>query len=70
VETLNRAAPGFFYMAQESAWHELLLHISRMTDQRKDVLTLHRLPNLLDAQQRPAIEDKLRALTKATRLGR
>ena len=30
-------APGFFHQVQELWWHDLLLHIFRMTDNRKDV---------------------------------
>jgi hypothetical protein len=47
IETLNRAAPGFFWMAQNALWNDLLLHICRMTDDRSDVLSVQRLSKLV-----------------------
>jgi hypothetical protein len=44
VNQLNRAAPGFFGMIEETWSDDLILHICRMTDQRNDVLTVWLIP--------------------------
>jgi hypothetical protein len=43
MRELNTAAPGFFHQVQELWWHDLLLHIFRMTDRRQDVLSVYTL---------------------------
>lgn len=58
VNTLNDAARGFFGMVQSSWWDEILLHICRMTDDRKDVLSVHRMVKLV----KPAIRDRAKEL--------
>ena len=47
VDLLNRAAPGFFHLVQDSWWDDLLLHISRMTDDRND----ERVPERCSARE-------------------
>src|SRR5438093_1029198 len=49
VDLLNKAAPGFFHVVQETLWDDLLLHIFRLTDPDKKTLTLQRLPALVKA---------------------
>ena len=39
IATLNRASPGFFYLVQEAWWDDLILHIFRMTDDDRKVLS-------------------------------
>jgi AbiU2 len=44
MRDLNTAAPGFFRSVQDSWWHDILLHIFRMTDpRRKNVLSVYAL---------------------------
>ena len=40
IDTLNKAAPGFFYLVSETWWDGLILHIFRMTDGNRKVLSL------------------------------
>jgi hypothetical protein len=49
IDTLNKAAPGFFYLVSEAWWDGLILHIFRMTDGNKQVLSLVTLKKLLPA---------------------
>ena len=49
IDTLNKTAPGFFYLVSEAWWDELILHIFRMTDSNKKVLSLVTLSKLLPA---------------------
>jgi len=52
VDLLNKAAPSFFRLAQDSLWENVLLHISRLTDPpttgKKQNLTVQRLPSLIE----------------------
>jgi hypothetical protein len=43
IRDLNTAAAGFFSHVQGLWWDDLLLHIFRMTDERKDVLSIYTL---------------------------
>jgi hypothetical protein len=70
VDLLNRAAPGFFHLVQDSWWDDLLLHISRMTDDRTDVLTVKRLPKLVQAAIRDEVHARLDVLDKAAKFAR
>ena len=40
IETLNKAAPGFFDLVTEAWWDGLILHIFRMIDGNRKVLSL------------------------------
>src|SRR4051812_19755280 len=40
---LNKSAPGFFYLTQVAWWNDLILHIFRMTDANKQVLSILKL---------------------------
>ena len=63
IDLVNSAAGGFFVMADETMWHDLILHVCRLTDQptnegrgRRERLSILRLT----AQVDPAIHDKVR----------
>lgn len=49
IEDMNKAAPGFFWLVQEIWWEDIILHIFRMIDRRRDVHSVHRLQDLLKA---------------------
>jgi hypothetical protein len=66
VELLNKVAPGFFGGFQDLSFEDVLLHISRMTDDRrvgggggKETLTLKQLPELVALEIRGAVKSKL-----------
>jgi hypothetical protein len=63
IETLNRAAPGFFYLVQEAWWDDLILHIFRMTDDDRNVLSILHLKRLIQPSIRDAFNVKLATLT-------
>jgi hypothetical protein len=53
IELLNKAAPSFFRLVQDTLWEETLLHIARLTDpsesgKGKPNLTIRNLPKLVD----------------------
>lgn len=48
IALLNQAAPRFFRLVQDVMLEDTLLHISRIMDVRKDVLTVRRLPKYVD----------------------
>lgn len=60
VDLVNKAAPAFFRLVQDSVWEGILLHICRLTDppqtMGKDNLTLRRLPPLVLSTLRPKVE--------------
>ena len=64
VELLNKAAPVFFRITQDTLWEAVLLHICRLTDPPtsagKATLTVRRLPELVD----PKIKGKVTASVK------
>jgi hypothetical protein len=67
IDTLNKAAPGFFYLVSEAWWHGLILHIFRMTDANRKVLSLVTLKHLLPAAIRAGYEPKLKLALAASR---
>ena len=46
IDTLNKAAPGFFYLVSEAWWDGLILHIFRITDRNRKVPSLVTLKQL------------------------
>jgi AbiU2 len=66
---LNSAAPGFFGEVEDIWWDALLLHLSRLTDTRKDVLSVHTLlrkaPVGLHAGLKPKIDTLMKAVAFA-----
>jgi hypothetical protein len=65
LATLNRAAPGFFYLVQEAWWNDLILQIFRMTDDDRNVLSVLHLERLIQPGIRGPFNDKLATLTVA-----
>ena len=66
VQLLNRAAPAFFKMIQDSLWEDLLLHLCRLTDPPqsvgKDNLTVQRLPGLVADEIRSEVSEAIERL--------
>ncbi len=61
LQTLNSAAPDFFYQLQGTLWEDVLLHMSRLLDRattngKKENLTVRRLPDLVDSAIRADVE--------------
>ena len=67
IDTLNKAAPGFFYLVSEAWWDGPILHIFRMTDANGKVLSLVTLKHLLPAAIRAGYEPKLKLALAASR---
>lgn len=67
IDTLNEAAPGFFYLVSEAWWDGLILHIFRMTDGNRKVLSLVTLTKLLPTVVRSGYEPKLKLALAASR---
>jgi len=67
IETLNKAAPGFFYLVSEAWWDGIILHIFRMTDGNKKVLSLVTLKQLLPPAVRTGYDQKLKIVVAASR---
>ena len=70
VNQLNRAAPGFFRMVEETWSDDLILHICRMTDKGNDVLTVRLIPKLVTVALRDEVNSRLRRLTAAVDFAR
>lgn len=55
IELLNKSAPYFFRIVQDSLWEQTLLHIARLTDPPKsggkENLSIQKLPSLLDTPE-------------------
>lgn len=43
VNDMNKAAPGFFFLAQHAWWNDIILHIFRMIDRDRRVLSILKL---------------------------
>ena len=67
IDTLNKAAPGFFYLVSEAWWDGIILHIFRMTDRDKKVLSLVTLKRLLPPTARTGYDQKLKIAVAASR---
>jgi AbiU2 len=46
IANMNLAAPGFFWLAQNALWHDIILHVCRITDNGTKVLSVKRLPRM------------------------
>jgi hypothetical protein len=67
IRSLNRAAPGFFWMVQSAWWNDILLHICRMTDRGTDKLSVRHISKLISVLPvREATERLLDTLVEAT----
>jgi AbiU2 len=55
VEMLNKAAPYFFRVVQDSLWEDIVIHIARMTDPAKSMgkpnISVRQLPNLVEGAE-------------------
>jgi hypothetical protein len=62
---LNTAAPAFFSWVQDMGWHDILLHIARMTENRPDVLSIQTLlrnaPVAIDNELKRRIDIAIKA---------
>ena len=70
MRDLNTAAPGFFHQVQELWWDDLLLHIFRMTDNRKDVLSVYTLFRSAPSELKNPIQAHIDTIKKATTFAR
>lgn len=43
VDDMNKAAPGFFFLAQNAWWNDIILHIFRVTDPDRKVMSILKL---------------------------
>jgi hypothetical protein len=59
IKLLNLTAPGFFRIVQDVLWEDVLLHICRMTDSDRNVLSLGRLARLVKPAVRDEVETRL-----------
>jgi hypothetical protein len=63
VDLLNRAAPEFFRVVQDTLWEGTILHIARLTDRPtsrgRANLTIQRFPHLVDLEIKSAVETKV-----------
>jgi hypothetical protein len=60
IANMNRAAPGFFWLAQNAFWHDIILSICRISDNGSMALSVKRLPRMTKV----ALRDELNALVK------
>jgi AbiU2 len=58
VTDMNLAAPGFFWLAQNALWHDIILNVCRITHNGTKVLSVKRLPGMTKI----ALRDELNAL--------
>lgn len=70
IRLLNAAAPGFFKLAEDSLWEDVLLHLCRMTDKRREVSTVWKLASMVTAALRSEVQSRFRALSNATAFAR
>lgn len=63
VELLNKAAPAFFRLVQDTLWENVILHIARLTDSPQSVgkpnLSIKRFPALVSD---PVLKSQIEAL--------
>lgn len=71
IDLMNKAAPLFFGIVQDSLWEETILHIARLTDSPKSMgkenLSIQRLPILVeDEQLRNTLQGKIEEAIKSS----
>lgn len=63
IDLLNKSAPLFFRIVQDTLWEEVLLHIARLTDPPKsagkDNLTIQRLSGLVNQEIEATISKQI-----------
>lgn len=71
VDLLNKAAPLFFRVVQDTLWDDILLHIAKLTDPPKSAgkpnLTIRRLPELVGNQELDSLVEKALEATEFCR---
>lgn len=65
VDDMNKAAPGFFFLAQHAWWNDIILHIFRMTDPDRRVLSILKLD--VPPELTTGFQARLTTLKTATR---
>jgi hypothetical protein len=66
ITLLNLTAPAFFRIVEDSLWEDILLHICRMTDADRNVLSLGRLARLVKPAIRDEVETQLASVVATT----
>ncbi len=66
IKLLNLTAPAFFRIVEDSLWEDILLHICRMTDADRNVLSLGRLARLVKPAIRDDVETRLASVVATT----
>lgn len=77
IELLNKTAPGFFRLVEDSLFEDVVLHIARLTDPERvgssggrATLTVQRLPKLVAEAIRPEVGAKLTLALEVTAFAR
>lgn len=75
IQVLNSAAPRFFYYLDYFMWHDVLLHICRLTDPAvtagHENLTLARLPSVIpDTELRGEVDTLIKAAQSKSKFAR
>lgn len=75
IELLNKAAPSFFHLVQDTLWENVILHIARLTDSPQSVgkpnLSIKRLPVLIsDPKLREKIDSEVSACVSSAEFSR
>lgn len=67
IANMNLAAPGFFWLAQNALWHDIILHVCRITGNGTKLLSVRRLPKMIqNVPLRHELTVLLQNLEKAT----
>lgn len=70
IDLLNDAAGHLFAMIQDQMWDDILMHIARLTDPpatgKKRNLSLQNLPDLVGAEVKPRVADRVAAVLAKT----
>jgi len=68
IQILNKAAPCFFRVVQDSLWEDIVVHIARMTDPPKSMgkpnISVQQLPNLVEGAELKAQLEELVSVAK------
>lgn len=66
IDLMNKVAPSFFRVVQDSLWEDTLLHVARLTDSPstsgKNNLSIRQLPQLIDDKN---LQDEVTTLVEA-----
>ena len=74
LDLMNKTAPGFFYVIQDTLSDAILLNLARLTDRPKtamrETLTIRRLPALVPQSHRESIERHVTACVSSCEFAR